>query len=180
MFDQFSRRGALVVIFLTAVIVGHPVVWASHLLQSDTNPDSFPLSTYPMFSSSVPEVYGLHHIVAVGRDVPEVRVSKRYWTVGGMNQARGQLDKAVTAYRRSGRRQDEVLRGFCEKAARRIARLDGAAREEFAGTTKVQIVYSKYHLKKYFLSKDKDPISRRVVLSCPILRSPSERAGAEP
>lgn len=177
MFDQLNRRGALIVIFLTAAIVGHPAVWASRLVEPPPNVDSFPISTYPMFASSVPDVYGIYHIVATGPGDREVRVPKNYWTLGGMNQARGQLDKAANAYRRSGRRDDSTLMRFCTKSAQRIARRKpGSA---FDGTNKVRIVYSKYHLKDYFAGKDTSPVSRRVVLSCPIRRSEDHAAEVE-
>src|SRR5690606_8829317 len=124
MFDRLGRRGALMTIIVTVALVGHPVVWASGLIENDRSHDSFPLSTYPMFASRVPEVYGMHHIIATGRDVEPVRVPKSYWTHGGMNQARGQLDRAVAVFR-SQDKASSMLSKFCEKAAKRITRLRG-------------------------------------------------------
>jgi hypothetical protein len=176
MFDQLNRRGALVVIFLAAIVVGHPIVWASGWARYDGNPDSFPISVYPMFASAVPDVYPLHHIIATGPHGQEVRVPKSYWTVGGMNQARGQLEKAVRAYRQGGRPRDSTLHRFCTQAAQRIARRKKDA--SFAGTTKVQVVHSKYHLRKYFNGVDTSPVTRRRVMSCPIHRMKEQRKEA--
>jgi len=178
MFDRLNRGGALTVMLATALIVGHPVVWASGLVPTETSQDSFPISTYPMFASAVPEVYSLHHIIATGRGIPEVRVPKHLWAVGGMNQARGQLDKAVVEFRRDKKQKHGPLRDFCTKAARRIARQKGKDGSPFAGANRVQIVRSQYHLKNYFLGSETAPIKRQVVLSCPIKRPKRSSSGA--
>jgi hypothetical protein len=173
MLDKLNRRGAIATMLATALLVGHPVGWASGLMENDGKRDSFPLSTYPMFASKVPAVYGLHHIIATGPGVDTVRVPKRYWTHGGMNQARGQLERAAREHR-GVEKPKSRLQKFCEVAARRVGRLRGNTRTRFDGTRQIEVVYSRYHLKNYFLGLGTAPQSQVVRFTCPIERTPFE------
>ncbi len=167
MLSYLSKRAVLWLFAVALVVVAHPSVWALKLHKPTFYPDSFPLSTFPMFSAKVPEKPRINHVIATGPEGLEVRVPYWLWTTGGMNTARAQLNQAV-------RKKDKArLTAFCQKAARAIEkrRARAAARgqkDRFDGATRVRIVRSRYHLERYFRDGQREPVGRRRIRQCKI------------
>ena len=152
---------------LALIVVAHPSVWALKLVKPKSNRDSFPISTFPMFSVKVPEKPRINHLIATGPDGVEVRVPFWLWTTGGMNTARAQLNQAVR------KKDKERLIAFCQKAARGIAKRRAratarGAKDRFDGATHVKIVRSRYHLENYFRHGERAPLGRRRIRQCKI------------
>ncbi len=156
---------------LAAVVVAHPVVWSAGLLDpAGRRVDSFPLSTFPMFAQRQPQVMAITHVVTLGGAGGTPTVPFHYFTRGGMNQARGQINRAAN---------DKVQRGdptridkLCRRAAKRVAREIERGNERYQGAYQVAVVRSHYDVRAYFEAKRGgerlEPQRRRFRHRCPI------------
>jgi len=112
--------------------------------------DSFPLSYFPMFSFEQRTEGQVTHFVGYDAKGNRVPIPSYYGGVGGMNQIRKQINKAV----RGGH-----ARGICELAARRIVQRNDP---RFAQVERVELVTSVHRLNDYFSGKNKQPRLQRV------------------
>jgi hypothetical protein len=128
--------------------------------------DGFPLSWYPMFRGTRPEVEKPKHVIGRDRDGNEHKLNYRYWARGGFNQGRNQLSNIVNRGR-SARKE------ICEKIAEKI----GKSKRKFnKSIVQVQVVQSHYSRINYFQRGITSPIRRRVYASCAV---PGREAEAE-
>ena len=125
----------------------------------DPNDDSFPLSTYPMFSRPKPEVVSVTAAVALGEDGFERAVPPEYVANSEAMQALQTIRKSVRAGRKSQRQ-------LCEAIAGRIV---DANDSDFSAATHIALVTSKVNSIRY-LGGDTPPVSRRTHLRCRLKR----------
>lgn len=148
----FGRRAWAYTV--SASLVG-AVLWP---LQQTKAEDSFPLSTYPMFSKRRPTELSLDHVVAVAatrqRAVPPPLVAS-----GEVLQAKA----TITQKLRQGRRGAEAL---CREVAERL-RED----EDWRWADHVEVRSDRYLVLGYF-SGAKKPIWSRVHARCALEETP--------
>lgn len=125
----------------------------------DPNDDSFPLSTYPMFSRPKPREVAVTAAVALGDDGFERAVPPGY-------VANFEAMQALQTIRKSVRAGRESSRALCKAIAARLAADDDA---DFARAKRVALVTSKVDAIAY-LGGDDTPISRRTHARCRIER----------
>jgi len=160
-----------------AVVIGHPVVWSARLLRPKRNVDDFPLSTFPMFARRPNQVMAINHVVIFGGPNHGRTVPYHYWTRGGMNQARGQINRAWRDKVRHGK--PKRIQSICERAAKRVARRIERGDERWEGAQLVAVVRSRYDVDAYFEQKREGevlpPITRRSRHRCPVKREDEPR-----
>lgn len=177
MFDRLGRRAALILIAVVALIVAHPVIWAAGWVKPETNMDSFPLSTFPMFAERVDNQKFMNYVVISGGPNDGAIVSWWLWTKGGMNGARGQINHAFREFRDRG--TDEKLKGFCRTAADRIAR-ETKGTEPYQGAREIRVVRSRVLVDRYFEGSERPKLKRRVLTRCPVVPAPEGKEGSKP
>jgi len=128
-------------------------------------PDSFPLSTYPMFAKhrGQPTMVKLLASSATG----SVPVPPDLLGTGEVLQAKVLLERI--AARPAPKRQQ-----FCEQTARRLARLPQAA-----GWQTLQLVRVKFDPIEYFYNAAR-PLSRKVVAQCSVHGATAPLGGKTP
>lgn len=118
----------------------------------DPRDDSFPLSTYPMFTERRGKPT-LHQIVATDESGQLVRVPPRYLGSSEVLQAKALLDSAA----RGGPRK---RRAFCEAVAERIR-----ARGEHRSWQELSMVRLRFDPIAYFTTGP-EPLEREVLTRC--------------
>lgn len=168
--ERRAKQLALAATIIAAAVVVHPALWNLHLRQREGRVDSFPLSTYPMFARRVPEVSRVNHVEARTADGALVRVPYWYWGRGGMNQARGQLNRAVNDKRRGS---PERLDKLCDRAAKSVARRAARGKTPWKDVVRIEVVRTSLDADHYFSELDGEPgearwRSRRVRKRCEV------------
>jgi hypothetical protein len=113
--------------------------------------DSFPFSTYPMFSQPRNETYRVSYAVAVAADGAQTRLSYRLAGAGGFNQVRRQIRRAA----RDGRA--DVL---CTEIADRLA-------ARGTGAVGVAVLTGRFDLRGYFRDAP-EPVETEVHARCTV------------
>jgi hypothetical protein len=144
-----SRPVAYVVGLGLAVAVAMPAF-------RDPPRDSFPLSTYPMFSTKREQPV-LEQAVAVGRDGTRVPVAPQ-WV------ASDEVMQAAVTVRQAVWQGPAATAALCHSIARRAA---GSA--DHAHVTRIEIVSARYDPILYF-SEGPEPIERVLRRACPVTR----------
>lgn len=150
-----SRPVAYVFSLAMLGAVLHPLL----LDPQDSGQDSFPLSTYPMFSYDKPRTARVSSAVAIGPERKERAVPPEFVAGSETMQALRTIAKSV----RAGKKQ---ARGLCEAIARRIA---DSADPAFAGATRVALITAEFDSIDY-LSGDRTPLRRKDHVRCAIAR----------
>lgn len=128
--------------------------------------DSFPLSTYPMFSAyrrgriTVPHVIGL---TATGQ---RINLHYTHFGLGGLNHTRRQLSKAIRK-----KRAVEVAQAYADSVARR-------PRDNERDVVEVLVVRSRFLFDEYF-SSNKKPQAESVHARC-LIGSQAEAGPGKP
>lgn len=122
--------------------------------------DSFPLSYYPMFTTVRGGRTRVTHLIGLDEDGKRHQLHYKYAGMGGMNQVRRQINRAV----REGRAD-----ALCRTVAERVAAKNDP---DLAGVTTVQIVTGRYLLEDYFAGARR-PVKEQVRASCPVERGHS-------
>jgi hypothetical protein len=149
-----ERVQAYVVSAVVLACVAWPVV--RHPLRDD----SFPLSTYPMFSRPRPKpVLSANYALRVDADGERHHLSPRYIANGEVLQARAILDRTV------GSKDRRRLRQLCEDIAERVARWDHPAKAT------VRIVRGTHDAVEYLTGRDTRG-RERIHIECPVRKSP--------
>lgn len=151
LFERPSYAIAVVCVFTLAVFA--PTVLGL--------PDSFPLSTYPMFAKHRGQPQMVKLIATTPNGVVPVR--PQLLGTGEVLQAKVLLEQ-VAAKSRGQRRK------FCVETARRLAQL-----AESRDWQQLELVRVQYDPIGYFYDDGK-PIAEQVITSCPL----HDRAGAQP
>jgi hypothetical protein len=113
--------------------------------------DSFPLSTYPMFSENRKDRVRVPHVVGFAADGERIVPHYRHFGAGGLNQVRKQIARMV---RQGG--SVEVAQRYADalaKQRRRSATGQGAGsprRRREATITHVEVVRSRYFFDTYY------------------------------
>lgn len=137
---------AVVISVLAGAVVISPIVrnW------QEKPRDSFPLSHFPMFSFEQRTEGQVTYLVGYDAKGNRIPIPGYYAGVGGMNQIRKQISKAI----RAGQ-----ARKICELAARRIVQVNDP---RFTQVERVELVTSVHRLNDYFSGKNKQPKLQRV------------------
>jgi len=126
----------------------------------DPRQDSFPLSTYPMFSYDRGRVASVTVALALGPDGYEVAIPPGFIATSETMQAMKTLAKSV---RQGGARAREL----CTAIAQRVA---SSPEAEFAPARSVAFVRVSYDSIDY-LAGNRTQLSREVHERCPVLRA---------
>jgi hypothetical protein len=102
--------------------------------------DSFPLSWYPMFRGTRPDIESVVYVSGRARDGSLHPIPYTYWASGGFNQGRNQL----TAIVHEGKARVEVL---CESIAEEVAKEHRAVDSEIV---EVAILLGEFDRDRYF------------------------------
>jgi hypothetical protein len=121
----------------------------------DPSEDSFPLSTYPMFSRPKPRTTSVTAAVAVGSGGFERPIPPGY-------VANSEAMQALQTIRKSVRAGRESARELCRAIAGRIV---AAGDDDFRPAAEVVLVTTRVDSIKY-LGGDRTPIGRRVHARC--------------
>ena len=119
--------------------------------------DSFPLSYYPMFRDKRPDLERPRYVVGFDQEGNRHKLDFKFWTLGGMNQARHQLSYMMKTHRRLAR--------VCGDAAGYVAGIDS---EPWSSMVQIQILRGLYDLDRYFVEKDTEPLGERVLYWCSV------------
>ncbi len=122
-------------------------------LQTKPPRDSFPLSTYPMFSKARPAFISVGHVMAVGKDGREEPIPPNI--VGG-----GEVLQAKVAIRNTIRRGRNAVRELCRKVAVGVAGDD-----DWSWVTAIEVRTDRYQVAGYFSGGHK-PVSSRLHTRC--------------
>jgi hypothetical protein len=125
----------------------------------DPRTDSFPLSTYPMFSYDKPRTATVTSAVAQGPDGLEVPLAPKFIGTSETMQALRTIQNSV----RAGRERAKEL---CKTIAARVAR---STDPELAGVDRVAFVTLTVDSID-FLSGDRTPLARRIEQRCKVKR----------
>jgi len=162
-----TKKSALIVTALLSMAFGAPGV--QHFMPEDMQAeDSFPISTFPMFSRARPKHHRMTWVRALdSKAKPLGHVNTNVFNPSGMNQAMAHLRKARSSDRKQRRK-------VCEEIARRVAR-----RKSLNEVKRIQIVDAYYIPAKVF-GKDRiqKPERSRVLVSCRV--GATTRRGGKP
>lgn len=125
----------------------------------NTKTDSYPISYYPMFAKSRPEVERPTWVVGVADDETEHKIHIGYWTTGGFNQGRNQLVAAM-------KKRDTEGQELCRRIARRVAK-----DPTLASVTHLEIRTGSFSRARYFGEGNPEPLTEKVLLSCDVPRA---------
>ncbi|MGD8863872.1 MAG: hypothetical protein PVI30_27910 [Myxococcales bacterium] len=128
----------------------------------DPGDDSFPLSTYPMFSRPKPRTVAVSSAVALGEGGFEQAVPPSYVANAEAMQALQTIKKSLRAGRRAAQR-------LCRAIA---ARIDAGGDPDFAQATEVALVTERIDSIAFLAGESDAGGERRVHVRCPI-REPS-------
>ena len=117
-------------------------------------PDSFPLSTYPMFAQTRGQAT-LYVVVAIASDGQEQRLPPPLIGTKEVLQAKVLIQRAVDG-------GPETMAQLCDETAARVA-----ATSEFQAARAVAIVQRRYDPIDYFV-KSRSPLAQRHVYECAI------------
>lgn len=151
---DISRAYATVVSLGLCLAVLSPI----HPALRNVKSDSYPLSYYPMFAKSRPEVERPTWVVGLTEDEREFKIHIGYWTSGGFNQGRNQLVAAM-------RKRDTEGQDLCRRIARRVAK-----DPRLAEVTQLEIRSGSFSRARYFGDGDHAPLTEKVLLSCDVPR----------
>lgn len=122
-------------------------------------PDSFPLSTYPMFSFQKDRKATIEHVVGKTSDGRELFIPPGLVANDEVLQARATLHRTV-------RRGRAATRKLCQEVAERLKGESG----ELAQIEVLEVRRATYDSIDYF-THDAPPIRSRVFARCPVTRS---------
>lgn len=131
-------------------------------LQTEPQRDSFPLSTYPMFSIARPAFIEIGHVVGVGADDQRRPLPPELVASGEVLQAK----VAILATIQRGRR---AVRDLCAEVSARIA-----SDPSLSWVVWVEVRTDRYQVAGYF-SGAKQPLSGRLHARCKVPREGAAR-----
>ena len=111
--------------------------------------DSFPLSTFPMFSKARPPIVDIDHVIGIGADGSEEVVPPSLVMRGEVLQTKVAITQAIA------NRRAKLL---CREVASRLAGLDRAV-------VRVEVRSDRYRVSGYFAG-DRRPLETRVHARC--------------
>lgn len=136
----------------------HYVGNAKHVKRKKVEYDSFPLSTYPMFSADRRGRVTVPHVVGITSDWQRIPLHYRHYGTGGLNQVRKQIARAVR-------------RGNAAEVAQRYAdSLAVAPRRSETDVVRVLVVRSRFAFDEYFSATEpsKQPFRETIHAQCEV------------
>lgn len=124
------------------------------------NNDSFPLSTYPMFSADRQGKVTIAHVVGITASGKRVIPHYRHFGAGGLNQVRRQISAAF----RDGRATD-VAQQYADSLHE--AQQTGAAKKAERKIVEVRAVRSRFRFEDWF-DGERHPYSEGVYATCKV------------
>lgn len=115
--------------------------------------DSFPLSTYPMFSAYRRGRITVPHVIGLTESGERVNLHYTHFGLGGLNHTRRQLSKAIRK-----KNSVEIAQTYADSLAKK-------PRKNERGVVEVQVVRSRFIFDDYF-SGDKAPQAESVHARC--------------
>lgn len=155
MLARLSKRAALVIMFLVALLFAYPGL---RNLFAEEERDSFPVSTFGMFSLKRPEVHSIPYIRGITKDGEFQIIRSGYIAPGGMNQNLHRLSRLQRGPR-------EGVREECRRVAENISR-----RRRYADVRRLEIVRGYYRPEVLFGQRESTPESERVYARCKVNR----------
>ena len=144
---------------LSALAIG-AVLYPMRFDPQDPDQDSFPLSTYPMFSYDKPRTATVTSAVALGADGVEHAVPPEFVATSETMQALRTIAKSV----RAGRKESRQL---CASIAEHVAR---SPEPRFARADAVALITITVDSIR-FLAGDRTPLRRKQHVRCRVQRS---------
>lgn len=157
---QRSALGPRVYAYAVSALALAAVLYPMRFDPQDPEQDSFPLSTYPMFSYDKPRTATVTSAVALGPGDAEQPVPPEFVATSETMQALRTIAKSV----RAGRKQSRQL---CESIAEHVAR---SAEPHFARAEAVALITVTVDSIR-FLAGDRTPLQRKQHLRCRVRRS---------
>lgn len=143
---------------LSALALG-AVLYPMLLDPQDPAQDSFPLSTYPMFSYDKPRTATVTSAVAIAPDGAEEAVPPEFVATSETMQALRTIAKSVRAGRKDSRR-------LCKSIAAHVARSSSPAFARAEYVALITVTVDSIH----YLAGDRRPLERRQHVRCPVPR----------
>jgi len=131
-----------------------------HLPIESAVKDSFPLSTFAMFSSQRPKHEPATYVIALEEDGTRHFVSYRHWATGGWNQGRAQVHR----YKKGKGGGPDAL---CARVAASLAKV---TRGWPTRAAEVQMVWGKYDVERWFVEDHHLPVKEKTIASCEVPR----------
>jgi hypothetical protein len=122
--------------------------------------DSFPLSTYPMFSKARPELEPATYVIALEEDGTRHFVRYTHWASGGWNQGRAQVHR----YKKGKAGGPQAL---CERVARSLSEVEGGWPTQ---AVEVRMVWGEYDVERWFVEDHQLPSDEKTLHACPVPR----------
>jgi hypothetical protein len=158
MLYHLSKSGALVMMFLVALLFAYPGL---RNLFAEEEHDSFPVSTFGMFSLKRPEVHSIPYMRGVTKSGKTQIIRSGHIAPGGMNQTLHRLSRLQRGPRKR-------LSEECERVAKNIA-----GRSRYAEVRYLEIVRGYYRPEVLFGERNETPESQRVYARCKVKREKS-------
>ncbi len=124
-------------------------------LQTEPPRDSFPLSTYPMFSKARPELIEIGHVVGVGADETRRPIPPQLVASGEVLQAKVAIEGTIARGRRAAR-------ALCEEVRARVL-----AEPSMDWVAFVEVRTDRFQVAGYFTGARK-PVSGRLHARCAV------------
>lgn len=153
-----SPKKLLALAITVALVVAFGLPGLRHVLPKHyADTDSFPISTFAMFSNPRPPEHRMTWVRALDRDGKSVgHVSSGAFHPGGMNQA--------MAYLREARRDQDRRVRICNEIARKLVE-----RRYRSRVKRIEIVDAYYRPEKVFgPARDERPERERVLVTCQV------------
>ena len=150
--------------WLVSIGLSLVVLWPiqRHLPDGRWVKDSFPISTYTMFSKQRPELEPATYMVALETDGTRHFVRYTHWASGGWNQGRAQIHR----YKKGKAGGPDAL---CAIVSESIAR----SKANWArATVEVRMVRGEYDPERWFRDDHQLPVTEKLIASCPVEHTP--------
>jgi len=119
--------------------------------------DSFPLSTYPMFSTDRKGRVTVPHVIGITDDGQRVPLHYRHYGTGGLNQVRKHIARGV----RRGK-----AAAIAQRYADSLAHPTRTLRRREAAVQRVVVVRSRFIFEDYFTAQSNMPARETVHAQC--------------
>ncbi len=155
--SRIRQAYALLISLGLCVVVAQPV--RRHLGDAQVR-DSFPLSTFPMFSKARPALEPATYLIALEGDGTRHFVRYTHWASGGWNQGRAQVHR----YKKGRAGGPEAL---CELVAGSLSEVPSGWPTQ---AVEVQMVWGEYDVERWFVEDYQLPAAETTLARCEVPR----------
>ncbi|MCB9763691.1 MAG: hypothetical protein H6739_28235 [Alphaproteobacteria bacterium] len=122
--------------------------------------DSFPLSTFGMFSRARPDLEPATYVIALEADGTRHFVRYTHWATGGWNQGRAQVHRYKNG--KGGGRP-----ALCQRVAESLGKRERGWESQ---AVEVRMVWGQYDPERWFVENHKEPVQESILASCEVPR----------